>query len=206
METATTTGLARFHALEAFDATSLESLILNRHRRSGMDLTFEAPNNPPGLMGQRLKRAESEESRQDIIRQAFFERLARYADQNLRLAIFYWIRSLEFDDEHDIVTVRWLRPLDFSFLNELDLQRAFSLRSFLFHRTLTPEEHSHLFRMSDSQTTLILESLFNSGLLTSYPFDPQHQATLVEPGHRYQIHPLMIGPVRSQLVGRHMIY
>lgn len=179
---------------------------MNRHRRSGLEITFEPPNNPTTLMRQRLKRAKSDDDRQEIVRLAFFERLARLTNQNLRLTLFHWIRSLEFDDDADSVTVHWPTELNFSFLSRLDLQSAFSLRSFLMHKTLSPEEHNEIYRLTDQQGIVILESLLNSGLLTGAHSKLDSLDQRIESGKRYQIHPLLLGPVRQHLVGRHIIY
>jgi hypothetical protein len=134
--------------------------------------------------------------------------MARHTGQNLGLAIFYWTASLVFDDDGDSLKVQWMRPLDFGFLADLDLQSCFSLRTFLFHRTLTPEEHQEVFRLSDAENTVILESLLNGGLIvpkaedkTDGPVEPR-----IEAGMRYHVHPLLLGPVREQLVARRMVY
>jgi hypothetical protein len=204
--TMTTSGLVEFRGLTPFDKKSIEAVIMNRHRRSGLEITFGPPSNPTTLMRQRLNRAKSDDDRQEIIRGAFFERIVRLADQNLRLTLFFWIRSLEFDDSADSVKVQWPAEIDFSVLATLDIQREFSLRSFLLHQSLTPEEHNEIFRMTDTQGTVILESLLNSGLLTGTDKKLDSLDLRIRPGANYRIHPLLLGPVRSHLVGRHIVY
>jgi hypothetical protein len=69
--TASSSGLVQFRQLTAFDGPALEALIMNRHRRSGVDIEFETPPSPSTLMKQKLKRAPSDEDRQVIVQNAF---------------------------------------------------------------------------------------------------------------------------------------
>jgi hypothetical protein len=203
--TSPTEGLVRFLDLSPLSQSEFAALILNRHRRSGIELTFEPPENMSTLMRQRLNRADSEEDRQEILREAFFDRLSKFADQDLRLALFAWLQSVRFDEKGDSASVAWRLTLDFGWLTGFDRQRAFSLRSLLFHKTLTVEEHAEIFRMSLEQSVLVMETFFNTGLIIASDED-ELKAGEIELGRRYRIHPLMQGPVRQHLVGRHMVY
>lgn len=184
---------------------SLEDIIAKRHRRSGMNLHFKPAQGKGSFFN--FGRPKGEKEQQDAFRQAFFERLFRLTGQNILLALLYWLRSVEFDSEKDALLVKNLEPINFSFLDTLDLTRAFTLKSFLLHGTLTLEEHRRIFRLSETESTFIMESLLNLRII---------EPTLAEPlttpysrivaNHPYQLHPLILHPVTEFLKRLHIVY
>ncbi|QXD16503.1 hypothetical protein GQ464_006025 [Rhodocaloribacter litoris] len=204
-----TTGLASVRALTPFDRDTLETLILSRHRRSGMPLRFIAPEaHPRRTLPRLLRRSRTDEEQQAALRRQYFDRLHRSSGQNLRLALFYWLRSADFEADGDTLTIRPLEPLDFGFLNTYDLGRAFSLNAFLLHGTLTLDEHNRIFRLSEEEGILILESLLNQRVIEPVPAGRQDgvDASRIHPALRYRLHPLLLHPVTESLRARRIVY
>lgn len=198
--------------LPAPDRALLEAIIVERHRRTGLPLHFNEPTDPSPILRQRLRRARTPERRQTVLRETFFDRLFRAAGPSVSLAIFYWIRSVEFVGDGESVEVRPLETLDFGFLNRFDLHQAFTLRAFVLHRTLTVGEHADIFRSTPQESTFALESLLNlriiepceSGGSTNGTPEEAHQR--IVPGKRYRIRSLLRQPVVGHLKAKHIVY
>ncbi|MFQ5569672.1 MAG: hypothetical protein ACE5G0_08345 [Rhodothermales bacterium] len=206
----TATSLVTTYRPAMLTCETLEALIINRHRRSGLALRFAEPNDLPPLVRQRLRRAQTPEARQAILRNVYFDRLFRWSGQNVMLALFYWLRSTDFEAEEGMLTVRPVRPLSFRFFAGFDLARAFTLKAFMLHNTLTLEEHSRIFRMTDAESTYILESLLNLRLIEpcdsktyreSIPFPAR-----IFPSQRYRLHALILHPTFELLRERNIVY
>jgi hypothetical protein len=200
-------GFVNAYVLSPFDRDTLETIILNRHRRSGMPLWFlEPPSQVPSFFANRFRKKD--EDRQKALRTAFFDRLYRVSDQTLLLALFYWIRSVEFQADENRLEVHPLEPIDFSFLATFDMNRAFTLDALLIHGTLTLEEHNRIFRMTDAESTFLLESLLNLRLIL--PYRPGADRAGIDlrvlPEVRYRLHPFIIHPVTELLRQRHIVY
>lgn len=202
------TGFVTHHALAASTPAMLEALLLNRHRRSGMTATFADPTEASRM--QRLRRSRLPEERQAELRQAFFDNLYRLSGQNLMLALFYWLRAVEFHEAEDRITVHPLKSLKFDFLSSFDLARAFTMKAFLLHHTLNLDEHNRIFRMSDAASTFILESLLNLRLIEPVGVRQGRNQNIdygrITPDARYRLHPLAIHPITQYLRARHIIY
>jgi len=205
-----TTGLATVHEPARLDRNALEALIMNRHRRSGMPLRFDPPGTPVALKRHLFRRTRTEEDRQRTHRQVFFDQLFKISGQNIMLALFYWLRSSDFEAADDALTLHPAHPLSFNFFASFDLDRAFTLKAFLIHGSLTLVEHNKIFRMSEAEGTFILESLLNQRIIGPSSNIGEGDAPLIlgriVPGARYRIHPLLLHPLIVFLRGKHIIY
>ncbi len=184
---------------------ALEDIILKRHNRSGMSLHFRANTASNSIFD--ISRSKSEKTLQETYRNAFFDRLHRLSGQNILLALLYWLRSVEFDNEQDTLYVNTIEPINFSFLDTLDLSRAFTLKSFLTHGTLTRQDHMRVYKLGQAESTFILESLLNLRIIEPAFQDPDEKIHYrIEPNHPYRLHPLIVYPVLELLKRRHIVY
>jgi hypothetical protein len=198
------------HMLESIDRKTVEDIIVNRHRRSGMALRFAQPTDPSPLLRRRLRRARTEEKRQELLRNSYFDQLHKQSGQSTMLALFYWLRSGSFDAEGDTWSVNAFEPVDFRFLTMLDLMHAFTLKAFVLHCTLTLDEHNRIFRMSSDQSTYLFESLLNLRIIEPSRLESGASGTLASsilvPERRYRVRPLVLHPVTELLRSRHILY
>ncbi len=184
---------------------ALEDIILKRHHRSGMTLHFRANTASKSIFD--FSRRNSEKNLQEMYRNAFFDRLHRLSGQNIILALLYWLRSVEFDSEKDILFVNAIEQINFSFLDTLDLSRAFTLKSFLTHGTLTRQDHMRVFKLGQAESTFILESLLNLRIIEPAFQDPEEKIHYrIESNYPYRLHPLIVHPVLELLKRRHIVY
>jgi hypothetical protein len=195
--------------INSLDREKLETAFISRHQRSGLPLQFEVRKKPHPLLRRRLRRAMTEEKRQAILRTEYFDRLHRAALGNFTLAIFYWLRSAEFDDAERQVRMRPVRPLDFGYLSRLSKDQAFALKAFLEHRALAVEDHQKIFDSTFQRSMEIFESLGNAYLIRPSDSSAVREAWTFETmqeGVPYTVSQLMHGPVTQVLRNRHILY
>jgi hypothetical protein len=137
----------------------------------------------------------------------FFDGLNRQSGNDLTLAMLYWLRSVEFQDDGDVVAVRPLQPIDFSELRNLDLIQLFTLRAFVVHNTLTAAELGMILRVLPDRSGLILESLINLALIERVHTDgATKRDTLDTAVDRFRLSRVVLHPVRERLRSAHIIY
>lgn len=203
-------GLVVRHELKPFDRPSIEELIIRRHRRSGLTLTFDPPpESSQPILTRRLARAEDEEEIQQILREEYFDRLHSLCGQNVMLALFYWFRSVQLTDDGNGVRVAPVSPIRFDFLDAFPLQRSFALKALVDHATLTVDELADVLQVSTGTARSLLEALGNAQLIApaetigsprAYAFDG------VQSGVRYRVRPMVLHPVARHLRSRNIVH
>jgi hypothetical protein len=128
---------------------------------------------------------------------------------NVMLALFYWLKSIQLDEEKQLINVLPARALSFGFLSQFELNHAFSLKAFLEHATLTLAEHSEIFNMSEEESLEIFEALGNRLLIQPVEEQPPSsriEFSTIDEQARYRIRPLLIQPVTQFLRGKNIVY
>ena len=200
--------LVDHHPLDPLDRDELESLVMRRHSRSGLPITFAPPSDTDApLFARRLRQTDDEDERQSMLRDDYFSRLHDLCGQNVMLALFYWFRSLHLEDDH--LYVDPLRPIHFDMLDRFSWTQSFALKALLEHATLTVEELAEVAQLSIADSHAVLESLGNALLIT--PVDGLYSPGVfrfitVERGVRYRIRPLVIHPVTRHLRSRNIVH
>jgi ribosomal 50S subunit-associated protein YjgA (DUF615 family) len=198
------------HTLEPLDRTELEELIMTRHRRSGLRLAFELPDESAyPILARRLRSIDDEERRQALLRAEFFDRLHDVCGQNVMLALFYWFRSVRLDEDEATLRVHPLDPVSFEVLDTLPLPHAFALKALLEHGTLTVGELADVLGVDPATGRALLETLGNA--LVVAPAERVEgpgvfQFASVERGTRYRVRPLVVHPVLRFLRSRNIVH
>ncbi len=195
------------YSLAPLDRRDVEDVILGRHHRSGMTLQFVAPQDRSPILRRRLRRAATGERQQEILKELFFDGLCRHSGNDLSLTMLYWLRSVQFAEDGDAVSVRPVQPISFAQLRQLDLAQLFALRAFVVHNTLTAAELGSVLRVAVDRAVLLLESLINLALIERVHADG---ATVDHPidaaADRFRLSRIVIYPVLERLRGAHVIY
>jgi len=192
--------------LAPLDAAGLRAAILARHRRSGVPLSYVEPTEGRRLLRRRLRRLRGTAGHQKVLEDDFFERLHRSSGGNVRFALFEWLRAADFSTAEGQLRVRPLEPMDFSFLESLDLTQNFSLKALLEHRTLTLEEHDKIFRLPRQESYQIFESLRNRSLIEAAENGTAERVTGVRGEARYRLVPLLTGAAAAHLARRNILH
>ncbi len=209
---ATATGLVTAYRPAMLDSTTLKDIIINRHQRSGIVLCFAEPTDLSRLstLRRRLNRSRTPEARQAELQKDYFDRLFHLSGQNVMLALFYWLCSTDFEAEEGVLTIQPIEALSFRFFESFDMARAFTLKAFMLHNTLTLEEHNRIFRMTDAESTFLLESLLNLRLIDPCRMDARRDAAgnpnRIFPDERYRLHPLILHRTFQLLRERNIIH
>ncbi len=206
----TASRLGVVHALSPVSRSDLEAVVLNRHQRSGLSLHFETPStegNP--LLARRLRNVRTAQERQTILRTDYFDRLQRVCGQNVMLALFYWLRSVEMDESSELLRVRPVKPLSFDFLQTLPLEHVFTLKALLEHASLSLQEHSDVFLIPPDRSEEILEALGNLHLIEPLEKRRGHSRfalSTVGADERYRIRPFLVHPIIQYLRGKNVVH
>ena len=203
------TSLVMQRTLSPIGRKAIQSLIINRHRRSGLPLIYDEPKDINPLLRRQLRKLPAEQDRQALLQDEYFDRLYRLCGQNVTYALFYWLRSVRLIKLEAAVHVVPADPLSFTFLNNLLLGHAFTLKAFLQHATLTVEEHTQILQVSIEESFQAFETLYNYLLIEPFPQD--HSSTdglhpSIESGYAYRIRPLVIYPVVLYLREKNIVY
>ncbi|MFH1573281.1 MAG: hypothetical protein ABIG68_04820 [Acidobacteriota bacterium] len=181
--------------MELIAREEVEKVILSRHRVSGFKLHFL----PDAAMRERKKyrRAPDDEARQEILRKEFFDQLNRVSEGNILAAIFYWLRSLGQVQGNEL-TVKPLRPLDFGFLRDVQIDKLLALGMTSQHGSLSAREHSIIFGCEHRTSLATLTYLANVNLM---------DREVAEDGEaRFSINRLVYREISKELRSRNILH
>lgn len=200
--------LASAFPLSVFTRDELEEFLMVRHRRSGLPVEFMPPGSANPILQRKLRRARAAEARQTVLRADFFDRIYRASRGSPAFSILIWLRATDFLSRPGWVRLRAPRPLQFGFLETLDLEGEFALMAFLEHGTLTVEELSRVMAISQEAARRTLQMLQSRMLVApakprARSGDPAHDDTETP---RYRIPNILSQAVVGRLRDRHILY
>ncbi|MEM9056659.1 MAG: hypothetical protein AAGD86_04230, partial [Pseudomonadota bacterium] len=203
-------GLVHYRKMSSYDREAVEEVIVKRHRRSGLPLSFDPPATVSPFFRRRLRKAGSDEARQALLQAEYFDDLFAASGQNIMLALFYWHLSITYHSEPASIQVNALPRLSFDFLAFLSLPEAFALKAFLEHATLTVDEYSRIADVSLDASVETFESLGNSMLIELDANEYRDVANVeferIEPERRYRLRPLLVQPVIRHLRTKNIVH
>ena len=175
--------------LKPLRPTQVTSLVLKRHRVSGFNIGFR----PHKLDRKNSKfKKMDEDQQQEYLQKEYFANLNRIARSNITLALIYWLRSIkEIDD--DVMYLRSLKGIDFTFLSQLSDEKLFTLHAMLLHDGITINDHSKVFRQTVKESKLIILPLFDDGII-------------VHKEGRFYINPLLFRQVVNLLTDKNILH
>lgn len=205
----TTAGLVSRVSLSSMDRDGLEKLVMGRHSRSGLGVHFLEPKDPATILRRKLRQARSEQERQAVLREQYFDRLHGQVGANILMALFYWVRSVRRTDDEDTLSIVPFDPISFRFLSDLPLDHALMLKALLEHFTLTVAEAASVLHTSADSCMHLFESLGNALIIEPYSEEGQANSrafSTVDESRPYRIRPLLVHPVVQFLRGLNIIH
>ena len=169
----------------------IRDALLLRLQTSGYPVTFL--NGDKTLKGSPSSAKDDQASRQD----RFFSDLFAATRGNMQAALYYWLLSLDYDEQQQTLQVTPLDKLDYSSLRNLDRPQLYALAEILAHGGLTAQEHAAVFGGNSMQSRTLLDYLAQTNLL-QYPQGEEQYAC-------YQVNPLFFAPISSLLEARNII-
>ncbi|MDX1547470.1 MAG: hypothetical protein R3247_10805, partial [Rhodothermales bacterium] len=147
--------------LPPLDQADLERAIVERHRLSGFNVTFE----PAPLTAQRRRYRRADPERQQALARAeYFEQLHRLSGGNPYGALFLWLRSIERVEE-DALVIAPLERFSYGYVRRLDPAALMTLRVVFQRGSLTAGEHARLFGLPEAESRTTLAHLAGLNLL-----------------------------------------
>ena len=173
----------------------LREAVLARHRLSGLPLRFAEPQRGQDALRRRARQLRGTSRQQQLVEAQYFQRLHRASQGSVRMAMFHWLRSADFDAIEGSLLVKPLESLT-AFMDVLDLPQSFALKSLLDHGTLTVSEYCEVARAPETDNFHLFRSLVDLHVIEAAGGGArQGSAASV----RYRIRPLMTGPVAAHL-------
>ncbi len=149
--------------VEPFSNEGLEEMIMNRHRVSGFDVTYDLPNLRL-LQRTRHPFAASEIRRNP--KRDFFRRLSVLSHGNPLQALMLWFGAIRLDEQLDTcIRVMPLPEEELVILEALTLNKRLILATLLQHGTLTAEQLVQVLGLSARDVEIELDHLERLGLL-----------------------------------------
>jgi hypothetical protein len=201
--------LVNVHAMTDLTREDLERLIMERHRKSGIPIEFIEPEDPSPLLRRKLRRVSSRDMRQQILKEAFFDRLFSQFGQNIQMALLQWIRSVRMSDDASSMRVDVTPALNLSFFSGFNMDQVFALKAILEHGTLSPDEYASVDRLPEDRALTLFETLGNALVIETTErreSGRMYRHSAVGASQQYRIRPLFSHAVIRLLQERNVVH
>jgi len=149
--------------VDQLGSEDIETLILNRHEKTGYKLIFDSNENLRKSRGYK-KRIDNDEELQNYLKEQYFEKLADIAEGNSSIAIIFWIRSIAKIEDKSV----YIEPKQIASLDMIEKPTAdvlFALASLILHDSLKVQDLSRSLNMRLSDARVLLKRLQSRGVL-----------------------------------------
>lgn len=201
--------LVNVHSMTDLSRPDLERLIMERHRKSGIPIEFSEPEDPSPLLRRKLRRVSSRDMRQQILKEAFFDRLFSQFGQNIQMALLQWIRSIRMSEDASSMQVVPTPALNLSFFAGFNMDQVFALKAILEHGSLSPDEYATIDRIPEDKSLTLFETLGNALVIeTTERRDTGklYRHSAVDASSQYRIRPLFSHAVIRLLRERNVVH
>ncbi|MDQ2178767.1 hypothetical protein [Marinifilum sp. D714] len=185
-------GFSNYYAhIEKLDNLTNEQVtesIINRHKYSGYKLYFLPPEN---FSPKRSFKKLTETQQQAILQEDYFKRLFNYAQNNLSLALLFWMRSIV--SVEDNTFNMQFKNLNLFFVNSLNASQMATLYAMVLHGRMSISDHMEVFDLTEKESSNQLMVFVDDGILVKKEND-------------YSINPLIYRQVINHLSSLNYIH
>ena len=182
----------------------LREAILARHRLSGLPLRFAEPQRRQDVLRQRARQLRGTGRQQHLVEADYFQRLHRASLGSVRMAMFHWLRSADFDTLEGSLLVKPLETLT-PFMSALDTSQSFALKALMDHGTLTVDEYCAVSRTEPGDSYHLFRALADLHVVERADGASSAKEGSGPPA-RYRIRPLMTGAVAAHLKSLNILH
>ena len=143
--------------LSNLSSDEMRNIVLKRHRLSGYIVIYEDDTKQPE---QNSKIRE----RQNQLEAEFFFNLNKFAHSNISLSLYFWLESISEFTEKELYIKQFSTP-DFSFLETLTPEKAYTLLLIVMHGRITIDWHSIICNVSKERSKWVLSVLKEDSIL-----------------------------------------
>ena len=175
--------------LQVFDSQTIVNIIRKRHKVSGYNLVFK-----PSARDELKKkfRKMSKEEKQQYLQQSYFQDLNRIAQNNVSLALIYWLRSTK-EITDDAIVIGSLKDFDFSFLDAISDEKLYGLATLILHEGMSERDFMQAMSMSMQRARAILHPMYEDGIL-------------IMEDERYVVNPLLYRQTINLLKAKNILH
>jgi hypothetical protein len=185
-------GINNYYAhIEKLDKLTNEQVtesIISRHKFSGYKLHFIPPEN---FSPKRSFKKLNVTQQQEILQEDYFKRLFNYAQNNLSLALLFWMRSIV-SIENNTFNMQF-KNLNLFFVNSLNASQLATLYAMVLHGRMNINDHMEVFDLSEKESSNQLMVFVDDGILVKKEND-------------YTINPLIYRQVINHLTSLNYIH
>lgn len=141
---------------EDIHRNDIKTIILSRHNATGYNVRYLSDD--LSLLKEKIFRLKDSREDQMGIMNQYFRKLEDYSQGNIISAMYFWLQSIESVKENTV----FIKPPGKIFLRELEgltLTHLLTIANIFIHNSLTIEEHSKIFNMSEDSSTELLKHL-----------------------------------------------
>ncbi len=178
---------------ERFSAEQLKQVIYTRHKVSGLELHFLPA---PAMMQKKAYRKASEEKRQQLLENEYFEELGKASEGNILTALIYWLKSIHAVQTNKLM-INPLPRMRFDFLLDLQIDKLLTLSMIMQHGNLSAQEHAQVFNSDLKSSLATLTYLTNINLLIRQLADDGEE--------RFAINKMIYLPLARELRARNIL-
>ncbi|PKQ63071.1 hypothetical protein BZG02_09900 [Labilibaculum filiforme] len=146
--------------LDSLNREQLTEIIIKRHKFSGFKLHFLPPKY---FHPKRNYKRMSEVEKQNYLEADYFNRLYKFAQNNLSLALVFWMRSVVSIEDNNFYMQ--YKHLEYSFFNTLSTAQITTLHALVLHGGLRLEEHAAIFAWKKEESFAHLMVFTDDGIL-----------------------------------------
>jgi hypothetical protein len=175
--------------LKPMEREEIETVIGQRHEAEGYHIEIEPAEDQTAKQSYR-KLDDAEKQR--YLQKKFFDLLHRLSNGNVSLAQLYWIRAVQTVEE-DVVSIKGLKQVDVSFLDELPFDKLLALQVMLLHDGLTLDD----FALAMNEPLAVCRNLL---------IPMREKGLLIQPEQKYTINPVLYRAVLDFLSDKNFIH
>ncbi|MEJ2004797.1 MAG: hypothetical protein P8X57_07510, partial [Cyclobacteriaceae bacterium] len=176
--------------LQVFDSKSIVNIIRKRHKVSGYNLIFKPSAKD---LAKKKYNKMTEEEKQAYLEESYFSDLNRIAQNNVSLALIYWLRSTR-EITEDAIIIGSLKDFDFSFLDKIDGDKLYGLATLILHEGMSEQDFMRAMSMSMQRARAILHPMYEDGIL------------IMENDNHYTVNPLLYRQTINLLKAKNIIH
>lgn len=149
--------------MRSLEKDVIKNIVLKRNWLSGYQIVY-TETNPGKKISGKLNSDEYNLVRQKQLEEVFFTALHKFADSNISLSLYFWLESIDFIEDETIFIKELFIP-DFSFLENLSLNKAYALLNVVLHGKITAEQFADINHLTYDESKRVLSIMKEDSIL-----------------------------------------
>ncbi len=143
--------------MDNLTSRQIRDIVLKRNRLSGYQVSYQ-------MSVSAAENAKTKKLSQSELEDRFFAELNEFASSNISLSLNFWLQSIH-SIENDLVEISDFTAPDFGFLENLSMEKAYTLLHILMHGKISAEYHSLIFNQKVEKSRRVLTILKEDSIL-----------------------------------------